>query len=438
MEISHLHKIFTDTCHGTITTDTRKITRGSLFVSLRGDTWNGNNFALEALGQGCSAALVDDVNLKNESNCYYVENVEKTLQKLANYHRKQFSIPVVGLTGSNGKTTTKELIARVLGTQKSIVATEGNLNNHLGVPMTLLRITSETEIAIIEMGANHVGEIALLCEIAEPTHGLITNIGRAHIGLFGGYENIIKGKTELYDYLRKNRGEVFVWSDDILLMEKSKGIASTIFGKNAADEYQMTSKFSVPNLELVWDSRKIKTQLVGEYNLGNVEAAIAIGKYFEISADAICTAIESYLPDNLRSEIFETPEGSLIIKDYYNANPSSMDHALRNAEKLSNEKDLVLIIGDMFELGEYSLDEHRKILEQAVQTKANQIYVVGKDFSEVAQIYLEKEQERLFSFQTTDDVVNYLKEIAFVSKTILLKGSRGMKFEKIFDVIHSL
>jgi UDP-N-acetylmuramoyl-tripeptide--D-alanyl-D-alanine ligase len=437
MEISALYKIFTDTCHGIITTDTRKITQGSLFVALRGDTWNGNNFALEALDHGCGAALVDDVNLKNENNCYYVENVERTLQELANYHRKQFNIPVVGLTGSNGKTTTKELIARVLGTEKSIVATEGNLNNHLGVPMILLRITSETEIAIIEMGANHVGEIALLCEIAEPTHGLITNIGKAHIGLFGGYENIIKGKTELYDYLRKNSGEVFVWGDDSLLMEKSIGITRTVFGKNVTDEYKMTSKFSTPNLELVWNSREIKTQLVGEYNLGNVQAAIAIGKYFEINNDAICDAIGSYVSDNLRSEVTETADGSLIIKDYYNANPSSMELAIQNAQKISGKKELVLILGDMFELGEYSLDEHGKILEQAIQTKATQIYVVGNDFAKVAQVYSESETGRVFSFQSTDEAVNILKEITFFSKTILLKGSRGMKFEKIFDVIHS-
>ncbi len=437
MEISALHKILTDTCHGTITTDTRKITQGSLFVALRGDTWNGNNFALEALDHGCSAALVDDVNLKNENNCYYVENVEKTLQELANYHRKQFNIPVIGLTGSNGKTTTKELIARVLGTGKSIVATEGNLNNHLGVPMTLLRITSETEIAIIEMGANHVGEIALLCEIAEPTHGLITNIGRAHIGLFGGYENIIKGKTELYDYLQKNNGEVFVSGDDSLLMEKSIGITRTVFGKNVTDEYQMTSKFSTPNLELVWNSREIKTQLVGEYNLGNVQAAIAMGKYFEMNNDAICHAIESYVSDNLRSEVAKTASGSLIIKDYYNANPSSMELAIQNAQKISGKNEIVLILGDMFELGEYSIDEHRKILEQAIQTKATQIYVVGNDFAKVAQVYSEIEAGRVFSFQSTDEAVNILKEITFVSKTILLKGSRGMKFEKIFDVIHS-
>ena len=435
MKISSIYDIYINTCSGTISTDTRNLTRGSLFVALRGDTWNGNNFAIEALQNGCSVALVDDAFLADSENCIFTENVEQTLQDLARYHRERLDIPVLAITGSNGKTTTKELITRVLSTEMNVHATQGNLNNHLGVPLTVLQIKKDTQIAIIEMGANHVGEIALLSSIAKPNYGLITNIGRAHIGLFGSYENIIKGKTELYDFLQDNSGTCFVWESDHLLMEKSSGITRVIFGEKTEYPYHMVSTKGSPCVSFGWNSETVSTKLIGEYNFGNIAYAVAVGNYFGISSQNIMKAVGEYEPNNLRSEIFQDSKNNFILKDYYNANTSSMREAISNAVNITKEKKLILILGDMFELGEYSHAEHKEILDQARETSAEKIILVGSDFCSVFSSDSNEMSERIIAYPTTEEACVGLDEYKFSNSVLLLKASRGMKFEKIFETL---
>ena len=429
MHIDTLYEKFIDSDYQ-ISTDTRQLIPGSIFFALKGENFNGNDFAQQALDFGCSHVVIDDISFKiKDPRCVIVENSIQTLQELAHHHRLQFNIPVVGLTGSNGKTTTKELITSVLQTQKKIIATKGNLNNHIGVPLTLLRIRPETEVAIIEMGANHIGEIADLCKIALPTHGVITNIGRAHLGLFGGYAGVVKAKTELYDFIRTHGGEVFVNASDDLLREKSNSLKRVMYGpKFLADP--VTSNKTLPYVSVNWKEQDIQTHLTGEYNLDNIAAAISIAVYFELQQDNIIKGLETYIPKNQRSEILETEKGNILIKDYYNANPDSMEKALQNLKEINVDKKKIAILGDMFELGEFASAEHRSVMHLAVDSGIDEILLIGLEFG-----HLIHEYTNISLFEKLEDALVYIKNKEYVDSIILLKASQGMNFKKIFDQI---
>ena len=344
-----------------VSTDTRNIPEGAIFFALKGPSFNANEFALEALDKGAAFAVIDEETYQKDDRMVLVEDVLQTLQELAQYHRQQLKIPVIGLTGSNGKTTTKELIREVLSQKYKVLATEGNLNNHIGVPLTLLSIDPEIEIAIIEMGANHIGEIARLSEIAQPTHGLITNIGKAHIEGFGGFEGVIRGKSELYHYLIQRGGEVFVNSQDEVLSNMAKRFDKPYFYPAPGDYLTCTLVDADPFVTYENESGTlVKTQLIGTYNFSNIAAAICLGKFFDIPEKEADAAIARYVPTNNRSQIIRKGTNTIIL-DAYNANPDSMEAALENLKAMKAE-DKVVILGDMFELGEESEAEHRRIV----------------------------------------------------------------------------
>ncbi|MFT4662851.1 MAG: UDP-N-acetylmuramoyl-tripeptide--D-alanyl-D-alanine ligase, partial [Patiriisocius sp.] len=363
MKLEKLYSLFLE--NPKISTDTRKITEGSIFFALKGDNFNGNKYAEEALEKGASYAIIDEEKYRKSDNFIIVDDVLKALQDLATYHRSQLTIPVIGLTGSNGKTTTKELIRAVLSQKHNCLATVGNLNNHIGVPLTILSITKEHEIAIIEMGANHVGEIESLCRIALPNFGLITNIGRAHIGEFGGFDNIIKAKTELYKTMLQSNKHlifdsseeqnddrvIFVNGDDMLLMDKSDGRKRHTYGSKSMYDTEGVYHSQDPFLNVSWESKDIliKTQLIGKYNTDNILAAVAIGEHFNVSDNMIKEALENYTPTNNRSQIQKTAKNTLIM-DAYNANPSSVEVAIENLLTMEANKKF-FILGDMLELG---------------------------------------------------------------------------------------
>ncbi|NVO21432.1 MAG: UDP-N-acetylmuramoyl-tripeptide--D-alanyl-D-alanine ligase [Bacteroidetes bacterium] len=416
--------------HPEIIIDTRKITPGCIFFALKGDTFDGNSFAHEALRLGASYAVIDNKSYHTE-NTLLVENALEALQQLAGIHRDRLKIPLIGITGTNGKTTTKELVNTVLGSHFEVQATKGNLNNHIGVPLTILSITGSTEIAIIEMGANHPGEIAFLCEIAKPTLGLITNIGKAHLEGFGGYDGVIKTKNELYQYIGKSSGRLFVNGNNELLMKLSDGIDRWLYGTKP--EFQTSCSISVsdPFLELNWNSSGsteiIHTQLVGGYNFENAVAAIAIGNYFKIPLEKITQSIEAYIPSNNRSQKVNTRKNNTVIMDAYNANPSSMNAALLNFSALSANNKMV-ILGDMLELGDESLAEHKAIVDLMMTMKFEQIVLVGPEFQKVA-------GNAALSFLKVEDAVDWLSQKPVCDYTILLKGSRGIRMEKIMDTL---
>lgn len=432
MEISELYSIFKE--HPIVTTDTRNCPENSIFIGLRGETFNGNAFAPKALELGCSYAIVDDKQYATHPNIILVEDSLKVLQKLANYHRKQFKIPVLAITGTNGKTTTKELVMSVLSKEYNVIATQGNYNNHIGVPLTLLRITKEHEIAVIEMGANHVGEIKTLAEIAEPNYGLITNIGRAHLEGFGSYENIIKAKGELYDFIRETKdGKVFVNGSNELLMKMAAGMAVIPYGEEDKDkgEQFVTGRIvtSSPFLELEWcmasNCFEVQTKIVGTYNLPNVLAAVAIGKYFGVRSELICEALEKYEPNNNRSQLKKTDTNMLIV-DAYNANPTSMKAALENFKTLDvNHK--VLILGDMKELGPDSDSEHQKIADAVASNTFEKVIFVGENFSHVNTTHPR--------YKNIFELKDYLVKNPIKDSYVLLKGSRGMHLEDCIELL---
>jgi UDP-N-acetylmuramoyl-tripeptide--D-alanyl-D-alanine ligase len=345
MNTEQLHKLFLDSTGAS--TDTRKITNGNIFFALTGETFNGNLFAEKAIELGASYAIIDDENyMKPNNKIILVENVLKTLQDLAKFHRKYLNIPIVALTGSNGKTTSKELICAVLKEKYNAVATQGNLNNHIGVPLTLLSMNKKTEIGIVEMGANHHGEIAALCEIALPDFGYITNFGKAHLEGFGSLEGVIKAKTELYEHLRENNKTVFVNDDDNIQVEKAKGINSFTFGvKNSGSRVEVELVEANTFLNLKFNNIEINTNMIGRYNFSNLAAAIAIGTYFEVSPKAIKTGLENYTPSNNRSQIIKLGTNTILM-DAYNANPTSMHAALDNFNLL-DAKNKIVIMGDV-------------------------------------------------------------------------------------------
>jgi len=371
-----------------LVTDSRKITSGCIYVALKGPRFNGNTFAEEALEKGAAYVVLDEETYVKNEDCLLVSSGLKFLQKLAQYHRRQFSIPVIAITGSNGKTTTKELLAAVMKTTYKIHYTQGNFNNHIGVPLTLLKMPPETEVAIIEMGANHQGEIAALCEIAEPTHGIITNIGKAHLEGFGGLEGVKKGKSELYTYLAKNNGVAFINQDEKYLEELAEQVNHKIFylesenpDKNIKEieiKLNETQPFLVAEFLAREKMTTVFSALVGRYNFGNLMTAIALGKYFKVPSEAIKIAIQGYVPQNNRSELRKIDSNTFIL-DAYNANPTSTTAALDNFEKIE-ATNKIIILGDMLELGQYSKEAHREILDRLKEIEAKAIYVVGPHY----------------------------------------------------------
>jgi UDP-N-acetylmuramoyl-tripeptide--D-alanyl-D-alanine ligase len=399
-----------------VTTDSRKITDNSLYFSLKGENFNGNSFALESIKRGASYAFVDETEYKTDERIILVDNVLRTLQKLATYHRTVLNTTIISLTGSNGKTTTKELINVVVSKKHNTVATIGNLNNHIGVPLTLLSLTSDTEIGIIEMGANHQKEIELLSSISKPNFGYITNFGKAHLEGFGGIEGVIKGKTELYSYLKENKGKAFINTNDPLQIEKSNGLEIIKFGSSA------TLLKIDPFLEIEYQGITIKTNLVGDYNFNNISAAISIAEYFKVSKENIKDALENYTPTNNRSQIIHKGKVKILL-DAYNANPSSMKVALENFDKIVASKKIV-VLGDMFELGETSAEEHQYIADLALALNFKEIHLIGTHFSKV-----KASKAKLYnSFEAFRE--NFQSQNA----SYLIKGSRGMALERILDL----
>ncbi|PQJ77782.1 UDP-N-acetylmuramoyl-tripeptide--D-alanyl-D-alanine ligase [Polaribacter porphyrae] len=419
MEISSLYKIYLE--HPLVDTDTRKISKNSIFFALKGDNFNGNKFAEQALKLGASYAIVDEKEYKTHKNIILVDNVLSTLQKLANYHRKQLNIPVIALTGSNGKTTTKELINCVLSKKFNTLATNGNFNNHIGVPLTLLRITKNHEIAIIEMGANHQKEIEFLSSICEPDFGYITNFGKAHLEGFGGVEGVIKGKSELYTFLKENDKTAFVNPDDKIQIDKTKNIKTIFFNLEKLSLLEVN-----PFVKLSYKNEEIQSQLIGKYNYSNIIAAITIGNHFDVSTNDIKSAIESYIPKNNRSQIIKT-EHNKIILDAYNANPSSMKVALESFALLK-EKPKAIILGDMFELGNDSIQEHKNIIDLATSLTFDKCFFVGENFL--------KTESNINLYKTFEELKESLEKDSLYNYSILVKGSRGMQLERLLEVIN--
>ncbi len=417
-----------------ISTDTRNITEGCIFFALKGENFNANEFAVQAIEKGASFAVVDEEKYTDHPKCLLVENVLTALQDLARYHRKQLDIPVIGLTGSNGKTTSKELINAVLAERFKTFATLGNLNNHIGVPLSILSIRKEVEIAVIEMGANHQKEIELLCAIAQPTHGIITNIGMAHLDGFGGFEGVKKGKSELYIYLKATQGYTFINRDnpDLMDMSFTAGLSKLIFyGTENGNAIKGKLKSSDPFIEVGWTnhdvSSSVKTNLTGSYNFENILAAICIGDFFDLSPEEINKGLSNYQPKNNRSQLTKT-ERNTVICDFYNANPSSMHAALNNLKVLTAEKKIA-ILGDMFELGPESADQHQLIARQATESDLNEIIFIGKHFYEFRNNY-----KGIF-FETAAEATVFLQQNPIQNHLVLLKGSRGMKLESLMQYL---
>lgn len=421
-------------CHQKICTDTRKLIEGSIFFCLKGANFNANEFASKALEGGCSYVVVDEEKYVSHKTIFYVKDVLTALQNLANYHRKQLSIPFLAITGSNGKTTHKELINAVLSKKFKTLATVGNLNNHIGVPLTLLSITREHEFAIIEMGANHQGEIDALCKIAEPDFGLITNIGKAHLEGFGGIEGVKKGKSEMYRFIASKGGKIFMNGDDEVLqslsgeMNKITYGTTTLFdvvGKAINTDEFVSFKWTTRYGEKEWNKLPvIKTNMIGHYNFINILCAVCIGNYFKVEDEKINAALSEYTPNMNRSQLEKTANNTLIL-DAYNANPSSMKAAIENFAAL-NATNKLLIIGDMFELGDYAGEEHKKIIDLISEKKINEVILIGPEFCKVSPSNFKK-------FTTTIEALDYLKANTQKNKTILIKGSRGMKLETLKD-----
>ena len=412
-----------------VSTDTRKIEKNSIFFALKGENFDANTFTEEAIKKGAKYIVIDNPNYQIEGKTILVDNVLSTLQKLANYHRKTLQTPIIALTGSNGKTTTKELINVVLSTKFKTIATIGNLNNHIGVPLTLLRFNKETELGIIEMGANHQKEIELLCQIAEPNFGYITNFGKAHLEGFGGVQGIIKGKSELYNYLRTNNQIAFVNLDDALQQEKTKDINSYSFSNTSKHtDVKITSIEANPMVKIHFNSTNVTSHLIGAYNANNISAAITIGKYFKIEDSVIKEAIENYIPTNNRSQLIEKNSNEIIL-DAYNANPSSMTAAISNFIQIEKASKVV-VLGDMFELGEESLTEHKNVINLLKNETTITSHFVGKDF------YLNKENTpHLHFYKNFEEFSNYIKKNELKNSFILIKGSRGMALERVLEFL---
>lgn len=431
MTIAELYSLYLD--HPVISTDSRNIPQGSLFFALKGESFNGNLFAESALKKGAAYAIVDEKEYVVSDKCILVDDSLKALQQLARHHRLQLNIPFLAITGTNGKTTTKELIHAVLSQRFKTLATKGNLNNHIGVPLTILSISGGIELAIIEMGANHQGEIRELCEIALPTHGLISNVGKAHLEGFGSFEGVKKTKGEMYDFLKANKGTIFINGGNENLREMlGSGYGNTVtYGASPVSVVQGDIVENDPFISVSWNNQgnlyKVRTQLTGSYNLENILASITIGLHFGVDAMQINTGLAAYAPGNNRSQIIRTAN-NLLVCDYYNANPSSMSVAIDNLRAISSEKK-VFIAGDMFELGETSAAEHLLVIEKATQGRFSQCIFIGEAF------YSLLEQGKGLFFKTTVEALEYLKENQIKGATVLVKGSRSMKLEILIPTL---
>ena len=427
MDISYIHSLFLK-CNS-VSIDTRKIEPNSLFVAIKGENFDANTFANEAIEKGASYVIIDNKDYYIDQRTILVENSLTTLQELAKFHRQFLKLPIIALTGSNGKTTTKELINAVLSKKYATKATIGNLNNHIGVPLTLLSFNAQTEIGIVEMGANHKMEIEFLCDLAQPEYGYVTNFGKAHLEGFGGVEGVIEAKSEMYNYLSTNDKLVFVNLEDEIQVEKTKKMKSYSFGiNNTAADVSVLSVKANPFVEIYYSNSVILTHLIGLYNANNINAALAIGKYFSVENRVIKEALENYIPENNRSQLIKK-ETNQIILDAYNANPSSMAVAIENFVQLNNTNK-ILILGDMFELGKESQEEHKAI----VDTLSNQDKIVccfiGKDF------YSNRIEKPNFHFyETFDTFSEYLKGKTISNSSILIKGSRGMALERTLALL---
>ncbi len=427
MEIEKLYQHYLS-C-GKISTDTRKIEQDSLFFALKGDNFNANEFAQEALTKGALFSVVDEARYAVNDNCILVDDVLTTLQKLARHHRDQLSIPVIGLTGSNGKTTSKELLHAVLSKKFKTLATKGNLNNHIGVPLTILSIDKSVELAVIEMGANHVGEIAHLCSIANPTHGFITNIGKAHIGTFGGFENIVRGKSELYQHLLTNNGVVFINSQNEILANMAKRFTDPIFYPAAGDYYHCELIGADPFVKIKTENgESIFTEIIGSYNFENMAAALCIGKYFGVDAVDANAAIAEYTPGNMRSQVIQKGNNTIIL-DAYNANPSSMQAAIESLADMKAEHK-VAIVGDMFELEAEAEIEHRNLGRLLKQKKIEHVYLCGTLVASA-----KAELTDALHFENKALLIEELKKNPIRNATILVKASRGIALETILDYL---
>ncbi len=428
--MEQLFKLFYQTTG--VCTDTRKIEKDSLFICLKGDNFNGNEFANEALQKGAKYVICDEKEYANNETIFLVNNCLLFLQNLANHHRLQFNIPVIGITGSNGKTSSKELINATLSKKFKVLATIGNLNNHIGVPLTLLRLTDEHEIAIIEMGANKFKDIEELCNIAEPNYGIITNIGKAHLEGMKSFEGILKTKSELYVSILENEGKLIVNGDDDVLMNAApKGVPRRTYGQKTTNDISGELIALTPLIEMRWSmegytSPAIKTSMIGKYNFYNFLAAIAFGIEFGVTPEEINEAISSYEPTNNRSQVSKTAKNTLIL-DCYNANPTSMRSAIESFAMIDNDRK-IFILGDMLELGEESKKEHEGVIGLLKETKLNGI-LVGPIFNSL------KNKGGFTSFETLSEAENHLKELNPNDRLILLKGSRGIGLEKLQAIL---
>ncbi|TCP22940.1 UDP-N-acetylmuramoyl-tripeptide--D-alanyl-D-alanine ligase [Tenacibaculum skagerrakense] len=419
MNIKELYKLYS--ANFLVDTDTRKIRKGTIFFALKGANFNGNKFAEEALKKGAAFSIVDEEEYKTSDRIVLVDDVLETLQQLANYHRKQLDIPIIGLTGSNGKTTTKELINAVICKKYITTATSGNLNNHIGVPLTILSMNRETEIGIVEMGANHIGEIKFLSEIAEPSLGYITNFGKAHLEGFGSVQGVIEGKSELYNFIKNTNNTLIVNPNDPIQIEKSINTNRVLF--------ENTIEFvdANPFVRIKYDDLLIQSNLLGAYNFNNIAAAITIGVYFDVDKKRIKEAIEHYIPTNNRSQIVKKGTNEIVL-DAYNANPTSMQAALENFNNYDAARKMI-ILGDMFELGNDSAHEHQKIAELAEGFSFADILLVGENFNKV-------QTNSATKFKRFEDLKLYLETNPIIANTtLLIKGSRGMALERCLDYI---
>ncbi|NGY37305.1 UDP-N-acetylmuramoyl-tripeptide--D-alanyl-D-alanine ligase [Flavobacterium sp. XN-5] len=427
MDIAKIHSLFL-ICKS-VSIDTRKIKSNSLFVAIKGDRFDANTFAVEALAKGASYVIIDNESYYIDERTILVKDSLVTLQELAKFHRTYLNLPIIALTGSNGKTTTKELIQVVLAKKYRTKATVGNLNNHIGVPLTLLSFNKETEIGIVEMGANHKKEIEFLCEIAKPDYGYITNFGKAHLEGFGGVAGVIEGKSEMYKYLSQNDKLAFVNLEDPIQVERTKGLKIFSFGVNRNNaDVCITSIKANPFVVICYSDVVISSHLIGLYNANNLNAAISIGKFFGVEDLSIKEALENYIPENNRSQLL-TKGTNQIILDAYNANPSSMAVAIENFLQLDSPNK-IMILGDMFELGAESKKEHQEIVDSLLKEKKLQCYFVGGAF------YLSRVDNPQFKFyESFDSFSTSLKDVGIENYTILIKGSRGMALERTLDFL---
>jgi UDP-N-acetylmuramoyl-tripeptide--D-alanyl-D-alanine ligase len=427
MDINYIHSLFLK-CNS-VSIDTRKIQTNSFFVAIKGENFDANTFAKEALEKGASYVLIDNENYFIDHRTVLVENSMVALQELAKFHRQYLKLPIIALTGSNGKTTTKELINVVLSQKYNTKATIGNLNNHIGVPLTLLSFNNETEIGIVEMGANHQKEIEFLCELATPDYGYITNFGKAHLEGFGGVEGVIKGKSEMYNYISINNKTAFINLEDPIQVSKSKVLNFYSFGINKENaNVNISSIKANPFVEIGYSDILISTHLIGLYNANNVNAALSIGKYFEVEDLAIKEALESYVPENNRSQLLSKGSNQIIL-DAYNANPSSMAVAIENFLQLDNANKIV-ILGDMFELGDESNQEHKAIVNSLINENEIMCFFIGKEF-----FGNRTDRNNFHFFESFEEFSNYLKEIKINNSSILIKGSRGMALERTLNFL---